>query len=105
GGRGWRGRDAGGGAEGKPDAVQAERTVAAHPLQGRQGRPSAHVILRMDLEETDGGGRGRDRRQMRPAQADSGWRGQRHGPLPPPLAAPDGWGVPPAVLAQVPAGT
>lgn len=43
------------GADRKADAVEGERIVHAQPAElGTRWAAGAHVILRMDLEETDG---------------------------------------------------
>ena len=48
------GIDAVGAAQREADAMQADRPVAAEPLQSGERRPAAHVILGMNFEKADG---------------------------------------------------
>jgi len=69
-----------GAAQRETDAVQAYGIVAAELLQRRHRRRAAEIVLRMHLEQAEGGSGAHDFPDMRPAQADAG-RGRAILPL------------------------
>src|SRR5205814_9074447 len=67
-------------AERESDPMQGQRVVATQPLERPHGRPTAHVVLGVDLQPADRRPALEHRLQMRRAQPDPA-AGKVHGVL------------------------